>query len=106
MWAACEAAGFILVMLVAYRRMREAITTERRLRWAVGIVVGYGVIVGLTYMAWYYFGSTFTLYGSLLFGCVSSGVHVVLVATLLIFGWRIVPGPRMSRLPAKKSRSR
>jgi hypothetical protein len=91
LWATLEASSFVAAVLVVYRRMGGASAESQRLRHAVVVVAAYGAILSLAYAAWYYFGNTFTLYGSFLFGCLSGGLHVVLMATVLLIVGQLVP---------------
>ena len=90
-WATLEVGGFAIAVFVAYRRMRQALTVGQRLRRAVEVVVLYGIVLSSAYATWFYLERTFTLYGAFLFGCISGGIHVVIIATLILIAWRFVP---------------
>jgi len=90
-WAALEGSSFVLAMLAAYRRIRTTSAPIQRLRRAAEVAVAYGAVMSLAYAALYYIGGTFTLYGSFLFGCVTGGLHFVIIATGLIVVWLLAP---------------
>ena len=90
LWAVLDVGGFALAVWLAYLRMRRTPTARQELQRATESLVAYGVIVSLAYAAWYYLGDTFTLYGSILFGCISSGLHVVLLAIVLLILLRVL----------------